>query len=706
MKKNKQPKNAILLLIAIFCLAIIPCGRQAWAWTAGQPLTITFPRLGMWWPNPWEQSLNDIARYDYVLLNDYEIQFVPSLRSRNPDIILLNSTNACELSYDDPESDNYAQIQTIPAAWFLTQVGSTITQTVDAATTTFHVAATNISNANGGYELFVVGDTVLIEGETVLVEAVDTNANTLTVRRGFVRPASGHNAGVRLAAHITFWPDSWLLNLSMMSPTGVIDPVYGAERWADYHARHDAQLVTNPGWDGLLIDRADPNQSWLIGGSNARTIDPDQSNTLRSDYSAFDASWNAGLRRYETSLRQLVGDNKILFVNWGLDNYSLLNGNNYEGFPQPDGRSYWSDWSDTVFGPIPQVGGYLEWMANARQPNLTTIETYEDDSSPPPNDISYNNPCTRPGFVPNYQKMRFGLATALLGDGFYSYEINTNGHGSLCLLWFDEYDNAGAGRGYLGQPLRAAYRVSTTVLGGNLLSGGNFENSSDMARWSLWADAGYAATVSRDTGQAAEGTSSAKINVTRAGGTDWQISFAMQPVRVTEDTEYTLSFWAKADANRPLSVWAQQVVEPWNTYIDEKEASLGTTWKKYEYTVISTGTDPATQFTFGLGQTTGTVFLDDVRLQTGSREVWRRDFQNGIVLLNNTNQPQQIGLGGKYKKINGRQDRAINNGSVVSSVTLDSRDGIILLRIAPPILPRNTTTSQNIAPIMYLLLDE
>ena len=35
----------------------------------------------------------------------------------------------------------------------------------------------------------------------------------------------------------------------------------------------------------------------------------------------------------------------------------------------------------------------------------------------------------------------------LLGQGFFSYEINTNGHGSLGLLWFDEYDGGGRGRG-------------------------------------------------------------------------------------------------------------------------------------------------------------------------------------------------------------------------------------------------------------------
>ena len=190
-----------------------------------------------------------------------------------------------------------------------------------------------------------------------------------------------------------------------------------------------------------------PNESWLIGNSTARTIDPDQSNTLLTDYGAFDAAWNAGLRRYEEALRAAIGPDKIIFVNWGMPNYDLLNGNNFEGFPMSNGTAYGTPWRTTVWGPD-DGGSYTEWITQALQPNLTMIETYEDDGGPDPTgDGSYDNPCDDPGFVPDYRKMRFGLATALLHDGFFSYEINTNGHGSLCLLWFDEYDAAGAGRG-------------------------------------------------------------------------------------------------------------------------------------------------------------------------------------------------------------------------------------------------------------------
>jgi hypothetical protein len=640
-----------------------------------------FPRLGMWWPNPWEQPLEQIARYDWVILDPRTEEFVDPLRQLHSDILLLTSTNACELAFNpDPEAppEENAEILAIPPQWFLTQVGSTLSEDVDASQTTLPVEALTASDGENTYDLFVPGDAILIDGESALVLDVDTENNLLTVQRGYVRPASAHPAGTRLAAHISFWPDSWLLNLSTLSPTAEVDPAHGEEIWAEYNARAAASLMADPRWDGLLIDRSDGNESWLIGNSTARTIDPDQSNTLLTDYAAFDAAWNAGLTNYEALVRQYLGDARIIFVNWGYPNYNLLNGNNFEGFPDDLGTANGTPWQTAVFGAW-EPGSYFEWLANSRQPNLTMIETYEDNSSPDPGSGEYDNPCVDPGFIPNYRKMRFGLATTLLGDGFFSYEINTDGHGSLCLLWFDEYDNAGAGRGYLGQPLGAAYRAVDELAAPNLVAGGDFETQADLDLWQIWAEDGYAAAVSRDAGTAASGSSSAKIEVTQAGGVEWQLSFEFAPLAVAEGEEYTLTFWAKADHSRPLSAWVQQRDDPWDTYLGYGNVQLTTSWQQYEISLASVGSDPQAGLLFGFGKDTGTVWLDDVRLQQGSSSVWRRDFSGGVVLLNATTTDQVVQLGGNYRKIAGTQDAAVNDGSQVSSVTLPPLDGLILL---------------------------
>lgn len=69
--------------------------------------------------------------------------------------------------------------------------------------------------------------------------------------------------------------------------------------------------------------------------------------------------------------------------------------------------------------------------------------------------------------------------------------------------------------------------------------------------------------------------------------------------------------------------------------------------------------------------------------QTGpwKQGVWRRDFDNGIVLVNpKGNGSQNVTLGGTFTKLKGTQDPMVNDGSTVTSVTLPDRDGIILKR--------------------------
>jgi hypothetical protein len=129
-----------------------------------------------------------------------------------------------------------------------------------------------------------------------------------------------------------------------------------------------------------------------------------------------------------------------------------LSGRNFESFPNSSvSQSYWNS---AVIGPWTgtswPAASYLEWE-NAGS-TYSTIETYEYDGDPPSGAGWTYGGFPPAGFTPNYQRMRFGLTTALMSDGYFSYEISTSGHGTRGLLWFDEYDNAGAGRGYLGQP--------------------------------------------------------------------------------------------------------------------------------------------------------------------------------------------------------------------------------------------------------------
>jgi hypothetical protein len=72
--------------------------------------------------------------------------------------------------------------------------------------------------------------------------------------------------------------------------------------------------------------------------------------------------------------------------------------------------------------------------------------------------------------------------------------------------------------------------------------------------------------------------------------------------------------------------------------------------------------------------------------------VYRRDFQNGIALVNpKGNGPQTVTLETTYKHLSGTQVPSVNNGQSVTSVTLNDRDGVILLRTTAQAVPDSPT---------------
>ncbi|HSY46460.1 MAG TPA: putative glycoside hydrolase [Steroidobacteraceae bacterium] len=68
--------------------------------------------------------------------------------------------------------------------------------------------------------------------------------------------------------------------------------------------------------------------------------------------------------------------------------------------------------------------------------------------------------------------------------------------------------------------------------------------------------------------------------------------------------------------------------------------------------------------------------------------VWRRDFVNGISLVNpKGNGTQTVTLETSYKHLSGTQAPSINNGQTVTTVTLNDRDGVILQRLTSQAVP-------------------
>jgi hypothetical protein len=98
------------------------------------------------------------------------------------------------------------------------------------------------------------------------------------------------------------------------------------------------------------------------------------------------------------------------------------------------------------------------------------------------------------------------------------------------------------------------------------------------------------------------------------------------------------------------------------------------------------------EFNANLGAATSAPF-PTTAYQNG---VYRRDFQNGIALVSpKGNGTQTVTLETSYKKLSGTQDSSVNNGATVTSVTLNDRDGIILMRLTSQAVPAAPTLSVN-----------
>jgi 5-hydroxyisourate hydrolase-like protein (transthyretin family) len=411
--------GALLLAVATlsFLLVAFP-SEQA---LAVQP---AFPRIAIWWPDSDNQPVASRARCDWTALHGTDADHIAELRAANPDITILGTTSARELDYDLDKYDSVRNVELRSAStdWILTQVGTTLASDITASATSIPVAdATK----------FVAGDMVLVDHE--LIHVVSVGTSSLTVTRGQVDPTASHASGARIAPVVSNWPGSVTMDLSTNCPKR--DVGYGLETWSDWNVRRGRTVLASADWDGLLVDVLEGDPSWMVTVGNSGTIDEDRDNAA-DDPTTLDAAWNAGAEAYGDALKAAAGG-RIVIGNGNMRNYTL-NGTVFETFPYVGLAP--ATWTDIFVGSYAYPrASYRDWMANAAGPNLTTIQTY--------------------GAANDYRLMRFGLTSALMNDGYFSYALSDRGHAASGLYWFDEYDDAGAGRGYLGQPTGAATAV-------------------------------------------------------------------------------------------------------------------------------------------------------------------------------------------------------------------------------------------------------
>ena len=234
-----------------------------------------------------------------------------------------------------------------------------------------------------------------------------------------------------------------------------------------------------------------------------------------------------------------------------------------------------------------------------------------------------------------------------MNDGSFAHEFGDTWHGND--WWYDELDFN------LGYPLRPAQLVPMPgPPGTNMLVNGSFETAITDP-WRFWVDTGYAATVTRDTANPTVGAACARVDVTQTLGTGWRVEFAQWNRSLTQGVTYAFTFWARSSTNRYITVGAQKASPDWRNYDLYQRLAISTNWQNYKVTFTANATVSDSRLQFFFGETTGTVWLDDVQLYQAPPEVFRRDFNNGIALLNASGDVQTVSLGAGFHRLTGSQ---------------------------------------------------
>jgi len=118
---------------------------------------------------------------------------------------------------------------------------------------------------------------------------------------------------------------------------------------------------------------------------------------------------------------------------------------------------------------------------------------------------------------------------------------------------------------------------------------------------------------------------------------------------------YELRFWARADHPLEITCIASKGSPAWDNYGLNQKVRLTTRWRAVTLTFEATQTAADARIQFLCGGETGSFWIDDVSLKEHGEEIYRRDFQNGLVLLNGTRRRQTIDVGEGYARLKGDQ---------------------------------------------------
>jgi hypothetical protein len=371
------------------------------------------------------------------------------LKQLNPMLVLLvyyHSSTFVEGDYSwFPGTTGYVVNNVtyhIDLNWYLMYAGSSLASSITSTATS--IAVGDLSKFNVNDRAIIGGFVNGTQPEMVLVTAKSaaSGSGNLTVQRGINSqngkfPAISHNNGewVRSVAYVFGTPSAMAMNVTSTCPATNINPTLGNQSWSQFVGSFvGIKFSEGPGQylDGVFLDNYVDRPLELP--NNLSRIDINNTNTASG---ITDTQWATGMYNLAGGIRSHIPSGKLVLGNPGgrTTTYQglVLNGGMIEGLDENGANPYIGD----------TLGFYNSWMTNGLSPRIFLLDGSSHGTS-----LS--------AVQTNYKAVRFELTWTLANDGFFIYDEYWYNYDHASDWWYDEYDNAGQGTGYLGQALGAA----------------------------------------------------------------------------------------------------------------------------------------------------------------------------------------------------------------------------------------------------------
>ena len=431
-------------------------------------------------------------------------------------------------------------------------------------------------------------------------------------------------------------PANYLLNLT--NPAVV-----------QFMAKYAVQQLTQNGftYDGMFFDNVQLSISTMTQDCYGNPIQindnypgpPDAPGTL-------DAKWSAGMYSLLSQFRQLAPT-------------ALLSVHANQLPPDPralaieNGDAFVFDAVNVREGSLPfgtLYDSYQQWFGQGQAPVITAVQ------SSPPNQIAYGYgysplsaalPSTVAFGQTWYPNMRFGLGLALMNNGYSIFDFGDTS--SPVTWWYDEYNFN------LGAPVAPATQIGPGPGPNETINSGFNTNLSPWVL-NLTSDGSAKATATLDQTNGVNGGPAAHISVTSPATVGWHVEFQQSNLSLTAGQEYEVQFWARASVPLTFQAAVQSGTSPYPYYgFNAMAVTVGTTWAPYSVYFVSPSTANDAILEFQLGNQVGDLWLDNVQLFAAPTRLYRRDFANGVVLLNGTANTQTISLESGMQRFTGSQ---------------------------------------------------